>query len=71
MTMKAPLYDASSDSSGSRRRFTGSTDAVLQDIHTYAQAGVSQLIFDFRSPQHAETEERMQRFSEDVMAAVA
>ena len=69
VTMKAPLYDASSDGAGSRRRFTGSTDAVLQDIHAYAEVGVSQLIFDFRSPQHAETEERMQRFSEDVMAA--
>ena len=67
--MKAPLYDASSDGTGSRRRFTGSTDAVLQDLHIYAEAGVSQLIFDFRSPNHAETEERMERFANEVMAA--
>lgn len=68
VTMKAPLYDAASDASGSRRRFSGSADAVLQDIHTYAEVGVGELIFDFRSPHHAETEERMSRFSETVMA---
>ena len=43
--------------------------AVLQDIHAYAEVGVTHLIFDFRSPHHAETEERMARFSEEVMAA--
>ena len=62
---------ASSDGTGNRRRFTGSTDAVLQDIHTYAETGVSQLIFDFRSPNHAETEERMARFSEEVMTTAS
>jgi hypothetical protein len=67
--MKAPLYDASSDTAGSRRRFSGSPTAVLQDIHAYAEVGVNQLIFDFRSPNHAETEERMSRFAEEVMAA--
>ena len=68
VSMKAPLYDASTDDAGSRRRFSGPPDAVLQDIQTYADVGVTHLIFDFRSPRHAETEERMQRFSEDVMA---
>jgi hypothetical protein len=42
---------------------------VLQDIHIYAEAGVSQLIFDFRSQHHGETEERMERFANEVMAA--
>ena len=69
VTMKAPLYDASSDTAGSRRRFSGSPTAVLQDIHAYAEVGVNQLIFDFRSPNHTETEERMSRFAEEVMAA--
>ena len=69
VSMKAPLYDASSDASGSRRRFSGSPDAVLQDIHAYAEVGVTHLIFDFRSANHSETEERMARFAEDVMAA--
>ena len=67
VSMKAPLYDAASDDSGTRRRFSGSTDAVLQDIHTYSDVGVTHLIFDFRSSFHAETEERMSRFAEEVM----
>ena len=69
VSMKAPLYDASSDADGSRRRFSGSPDAVLEDIHAYAEVGVTHLIFDFRSPHHAETEERMARFAEEVMTA--
>ena len=69
VSMKAPLYDASSDEAGNRRRFSGSPDAVLQDIQAYSDVGVTHLIFDFRSPHHAETEERMSRFSEQVMAA--
>ena len=69
VSMKAPLYDASSDDAGSRRRFSGPPSAVLEDIHAYAEAGVTHLIFDFRSPNHAETEERMARFAEEVMAA--
>ena len=68
VSMKAPLYDASSDADGSRRRFSGSPDTVLEDIHAYAEVGVTHLIFDFRSPRHAETEERMARFAEEVMA---
>ncbi len=67
VSMKAPLYDAGSEAGG-RRRFSGSPDAVLQDVHAYAEVGVTHLIFDFRSPRHAETEERMSRFAEDVMA---
>ena len=73
--MKAPLYDAASPvisnerEAGSRRRFSGPPDSVLQDIHAYAEVGVTHLIFDFRSPHHAETEERMTRFAEEVMAA--
>ena len=70
VSMKAPLYDASTDAAGSRRRFSGSTDAVLQDIQEYSDVGVTHLIFDFRSPHHVETEDRMSRFSEEVMAAV-
>ena len=69
VSMKAPLYDASSDADGSRRRFSGLPDVVLEDIHAYAEVGVTHLIFDFRSSRHAETEERMERFAGEVMAA--
>ncbi len=79
VSMKAPLYDAAltpanpatanAGAAGTRRRFSGPPGAVLQDIHDYAAAGATHLIFDFRSPYHAETEERMARFAEEVMAA--
>jgi len=64
--VKAPLYDAG-DSSGPRRRFTGSPDEVRQDIQTYADVGVTHLIFDFRAEDAQRTEERMARFAEEVM----
>ena len=81
VSMKAPLYDASIDQAGDqrgdqrggqegpRRRFTGSPEDVLEDIHAYGEAGATHLIFDFRSRFHSETEERMSRFAEEVMAA--
>lgn len=70
VSMKAPYYDAQSDRDGPRRRFSGSADAVLQDIQTYANTGVTHIIFDFRSPDPSETEARMARFSQEVMAAI-
>ena len=67
VSVKAPLYDAA-DSSGPRRRFSGSADEVRQDVQTYADVGVTHLIFDFRAEDGPKTEERMARFSEEVMA---
>ena len=71
VTMKAPLYDSSSDGAGSRRRFTGSTDAVLAG-HTDIRRS-RRIAAYFRFPKHAARERRSvcRRFSEDVMAAVA
>ncbi|MCH8990104.1 MAG: LLM class F420-dependent oxidoreductase [Chloroflexi bacterium] len=69
VSVKAPLYD-SRDSSGPRRRFTGSADEVCQDVQTYADVGVTHLIFDFRTADPHQTEERMARFSEEVMAVI-
>lgn len=68
VAMKAPIYDASADDPGTRRRFSGPPDAVLEDIATYTELGVTHLIFDFRSPDPAETEQNMSRFAEEVMA---
>ena len=70
VSVKAPYYDANADQGGPRRRFTGSPDAVGQDIQTYSDVGVTHLIFDFRSPDPNETEDRMSRFSADVMSAL-
>ena len=67
VSVKAPLYDAG-DSSGPRRRFSGSPDEVRQDVQTYADVGVTHLIFDFRTGDPKQTEDRMARFSEEVMA---
>ena len=67
VSVKAPLYD-SGDSSGPRRRFSGSADAVRQDVQTYSDVGVTHLIFDFRTADPHQTEDRMARFAEEVMA---
>jgi len=67
VSMKAPLYDASA-SGGERRRFSGGADEVRRDVQTYADVGVIHLIFDFRSGEPKQTEDRMARFSEEVMA---
>ena len=67
VSVKAPLYD-SGDSSGPRRRFTGSVDEVRQDVQTYSDVGVTHLIFDFRTGEPKQTEDRMARFAEEVMA---
>ena len=68
VSVKAPLYD-SGDSSGPRRRFTGSVDEVRQDVQTYSDVGVTHLIFDFRTGEPKQTEDRMARFADEVMAA--
>ena len=67
VSVKAPLYD-SRNSGGPRRRFTGSPDEVRQDVQTYADVGVTHLIFDFRTSDPKHTEDRMAQFSEEVMA---
>ena len=67
VSVKAPLYDAG-DSSGPRRRFSGSSDEVRQDVQTYSDVGVTHLIFDFRTGDPKQTEDRMARFSEEVIA---
>jgi probable F420-dependent oxidoreductase len=67
VSVKAPLYD-SGHSDGPRRRFTGSPDEVRQDVQTYADVGVTHLIFDFRTADPHQTEDRMAQFAEEVMA---
>ena len=67
VSVKAPLYD-SNNSDGPRRRFTGSPDQVRQDVQTYSDVGVTHLIFDFRTADPHQTEDRMAQFSEEVMA---
>jgi probable F420-dependent oxidoreductase len=68
VTMKAPLYDSWAPSAGSRRRFSGAPEQLLQDVDAYAQVGVSHIIFDIRSADLNQSLERMAWFAQEVMA---
>ena len=65
---KAPIYDGGRPPDGeSRRYFAGSPEQILEDIQRFAQAGVDELVFDFRSSDTGQSLERMQQFAEQVM----
>ena len=63
ISYKAPLYDAGQGVDGDRERrpFSGSPQAIADDIGAFAALGVSELIFDFRSETLAESLDRMER----------
>ena len=67
VAMKAPLYDPDVAGSDGRRRFSGEPEQVLQDIQTYADIGVTHIIFDIRSEDFNQTTDRMTWFGEDIM----
>ncbi len=69
VSMKAPLYDADTAAAGaSRRRFSGEPEQILQDIRTYADSGVSCIIFDIRGDDLSNSLERLEWFAAAVMA---
>ena len=70
VAMKAPLYDPDVAFSDNRRRFAGEPEQVLQDIQTYADIGVTHIIFDIRSEDLNQTTDRMTWFREDIMGQV-
>ncbi|MEX2222590.1 MAG: TIGR03619 family F420-dependent LLM class oxidoreductase [Candidatus Rokuibacteriota bacterium] len=65
ISYKAPVYDPGQrvDGGAERRPFSGSQQAITDDVATFAGLGVSELIFDFRSESLAESLERMERFA--------
>jgi probable F420-dependent oxidoreductase len=63
ISYKAPVYDTAISDGGDRRPFSGTPSQILDDIETYAKLGVSELIFDFRTEQLAESLERMERLA--------
>jgi probable F420-dependent oxidoreductase len=75
ISYKAPLYDvtpagALEQQAGLERRpFSGGIAQVVEDIHTYARLGVSELIFDFRSENLQESLERMEHFATVIKPA--
>ncbi|NKC15840.1 MAG: TIGR03619 family F420-dependent LLM class oxidoreductase [Gammaproteobacteria bacterium] len=69
---KAPIYDGGRAPDGQERRFfSGSAEAIIADIEQFANAGVDELIFDFRSATLAESLERMEWFAQEILAAAA
>ena len=69
---KAPLYDkdTSTVSGTDRRPFSGSTSQIVDDIGTYDELGMHELIVDFRSDTLNETLECMIQFREDICSQV-
>jgi probable F420-dependent oxidoreductase len=65
ISYKAPIYDSGQgvDGGAERRPFSGSQQAIADDIGTFAGLGVSELIFDFRSESLPESFDRMARFA--------
>jgi probable F420-dependent oxidoreductase len=53
---------------GSRRRLTGPAEAVLEDLATYAAAGVRHLVIGFESEALGHALEEIERFAAEVMA---
>lgn len=72
ISFKAPIYDPGVAVAGAERRpFTGAPDQILSDIRQYEGLGVSELIFDFRRPDLAESLEQMERFSKEILREAA
>lgn len=70
ISYKAPRYDpqlAIPDTD--RRPFSGSPDQILSDIAQFDQAGISEIIFDFRGESIAESLERMEAFATTILRA--
>jgi probable F420-dependent oxidoreductase len=65
ISFKAPLYDPGQavGAGADRRPVTGSTQAIADDIGTYAGLGVSELVFDFRAETLTESLDRMAHFA--------
>jgi len=65
ISYKAPIYDSGRGVEGGaeRRPFSGSQQAIADDIGTFAGLGVSELIFDFRAESLSESLDRMARFA--------
>lgn len=65
ISYKAPIYDPGRgvDGGAERRPFSGSQQAIADDIEAFAALGVSELIFDFRAESLGESVERMERFA--------
>jgi probable F420-dependent oxidoreductase len=62
-----PSWTARTNEDGSRRLFTGSSDAMLADAAAFRDVGVKHLIVYLQQPTIENTLELQQRFAEDVV----
>lgn len=68
ISLKAPSYDPGQVPGGhDRLLFTGEPERIAEDLRTYKDMGVDEVIFDFRSPPSSKTIDNMSHF----MTAVA
>jgi hypothetical protein len=67
VSVKTPLYDSATSSGVPRRRFSGPTEQILQDVQTYADVGVTHIIFDIRGADLNQALERLDWFASEVM----
>ncbi|NKB55988.1 MAG: TIGR03619 family F420-dependent LLM class oxidoreductase [Alphaproteobacteria bacterium] len=68
---KAPSYDPGHVPDGHERLlFTGEPERIAEDLWTYKAMGVSEVIFDFRSPPVSKTLENMEHFMKEVAPLV-
>ena len=68
VSIKAPLYDSGPAAGTLRRRFSGSPEQIRQDVQTYADIGVTHIIFDIRGANLNQALERLDWFARDIMA---
>lgn len=55
---------------GQRRLFTGGTAAMIDDAAALAGQGLNHLSLIFQTAEAQETQDRMQRFAEEVLPAL-
>ena len=71
ISYKAPVYDPSQSldgRTGERRPFSGSPGEIEGDIAAFANLGVSEIVFDFRTEELAQSLERMEHFAPIIRA---
>jgi probable F420-dependent oxidoreductase len=71
VAFKASLYDRDQASrAGHRRRFTGSAEEIVADVREYQSVGVDCVILDVRTPDQAQTLERLHWLAQEVVSKV-
>lgn len=71
VVFKASLFDREIETrAGRRRRFTGNAEQIACDVRDYQKVGVNCLILDVRTPDPAQTLERLDWLAQEVLPKV-